>query len=106
MTASAFHELCALVKCKQQEATSRQEQVQLDMQTPFVPYKRSILEEISEDAPLSKDESSIKSSIDERIIEPLQDQSQDQSQDQPQDQSQDITPPMDELIICKDTTDQ
>lgn len=100
MTLSAFHKLCALVKCNQQEVSSQQELsqdiAQLDMQTPFVPYKRGdILEEIPESSSLSKDESNIDSSVNERIIEPL-----------PEAQSQDASCLVDEQIPCEDNVDQ
>lgn len=52
----------------------------LDTQTPFVPYKKTILEEIPEDILPSTDEFSTTSSADEApltIIEPPPDQSQD-----------------------------
>lgn len=85
MTSSAFHKLCTLVKNNQQQEIPQQEpsleiaQLQLDMQTPFVPYKESILEEIPKE-PLSstlKDKFSAVSSADKGIIEPIQNQSQD-----------------------------
>ncbi|XP_011697470.1 PREDICTED: uncharacterized protein LOC105455674 [Wasmannia auropunctata] len=85
MTSSAFHKLCTLVNCNQQQETiSQQEslgaaQLQLDMQTPFVPYKSSVLEEIPQDILPLKDEFSAVSSANNGIIEPTQDQSQDNS---------------------------
>ncbi|XP_018367357.1 PREDICTED: uncharacterized protein LOC108763920 isoform X1 [Trachymyrmex cornetzi] len=82
MTSSAFHKLCILVKCDQQQETTLQQerlaQLQLDMQTPFVPYKSSILEEIPQDIRFLKDEFSVILS-DNGIIEPAQNQSQDNS---------------------------
>lgn len=83
MTSSAFHKLCALVKCDQQETIQQESpprvaQLQLDMQTPFVPYKSSILEEIPQDILPLKEFSAV-SSTDKGIIEPAQDQSQDTS---------------------------
>lgn len=84
MTSSAFHKLCTLVKYDQQQETIlRQElpgvaQLQLDMQTPFVPYKSSILEEIPQSfLPLKSEFPSVVSSVDKGIIEPAQDQFQD-----------------------------
>lgn len=83
MTSSAFHKLCNLVKYDQeQETTPQQEslevaQLQLDTQTPFIPYKSSILEEIPQDILCSKDEFSAGPSTDKGIIEPAQPQSQD-----------------------------
>ncbi|XP_018397090.1 PREDICTED: uncharacterized protein LOC108775278 [Cyphomyrmex costatus] len=83
MTSLAFHKLCTLVKCdQQQEATPQQEpraQLQLDTQTPFVPYKTSILEEIPQDFRPLKDEFSAILSADKGIIEPAQNQSRDNS---------------------------
>lgn len=84
MTSSAFHKLCTLIKCDQQEtiqqeSSPRVAQLQLDMQTPFVPYKSSILEEIPQSIlPLKEDFSAV-SSADKGIIEPAQDQLQDNS---------------------------
>ncbi|CAL1688132.1 unnamed protein product [Lasius platythorax] len=92
MTSSAFQKLCTLVKCDQylidqSEGTPQRERIPpspelaqlLDTQTPFVPYKKSVLEEIPEDILPSKDEFSITLSADENIIEPQQNQSQDNS---------------------------
>ncbi|XP_018317385.1 uncharacterized protein [Mycetomoellerius zeteki] len=83
MTSSAFHKLCTLVKCDQQQETTLQQepftQLQLDMQTPFVPYKSSILEEIPQDIWPLKDEFSAILSADKGIIEPAQNQSQGNS---------------------------
>jgi len=84
MTSSAFHKLCTLVKSDQQQETTLQQeplvaQLQLDMQTPFVPYKSSILEEIPQDILSSKDEFSAVSSVEKGIIEPAQDRSQNNS---------------------------
>ncbi|XP_029672663.1 uncharacterized protein LOC115241176 [Formica exsecta] len=93
LTSSAFQKLCALVKCDQylvdqleripqREGISTSPEMPqfLDTQTPFVPYKKTILEEIPEDILPSKDEFSTTSSADEAplgIIEPPPDQSQD-----------------------------
>ncbi|EZA48098.1 hypothetical protein DMN91_006474 [Ooceraea biroi] len=84
MTSSAFHALLTLVKYDQEETVSRQEpssgvaQVQLGMQTPFVSYKKSVLEEIPEDILPTKDESSaVVPSVDQGIIEPPETRSQD-----------------------------
>ncbi|XP_012521892.1 uncharacterized protein LOC105828207 [Monomorium pharaonis] len=85
MTSSAFHKLCTLVKCNnqqletapQQEPSLRVAQLQLDVQTPFVLYKSSILEEIPQDILSSKDEFSAVTLADKGIIEPAQDQLQD-----------------------------
>ncbi|XP_011875448.1 PREDICTED: uncharacterized protein LOC105566220 [Vollenhovia emeryi] len=99
MTASAFHKLCTLVKCDQpQETTPQQEpsagvaQLQLDMQTPFVPYASSVLEEIPQDILPLKGERSAVSPTDKGIIEPAQNQSRDNSS-------------MEETTACKDTID-
>ncbi|XP_011137630.1 uncharacterized protein LOC105182132 [Harpegnathos saltator] len=54
-TSSACHELYGLVKCDRQEAVLPRESLrgrkiaslQIGMQTPFVPYKRSALDETS-----------------------------------------------------------
>jgi len=54
-------------------------QLQLNMQTPLVPYKSSILEEIPQDILSSKDEFSAVSSVEKGIIEPAQDRSQNNS---------------------------
>lgn len=91
MTSSAFQKLCALVKrdqylVDQSERIPQQERIPpspelpqfLDVQTPFVPYKRSILEEIPEDILLSKNEFST-SSAEKGIIESPQNQSQNNS---------------------------
>ncbi|GAB1864248.1 hypothetical protein CAJAP_05327 [Camponotus japonicus] len=91
MTSSAFQKLCALVKrdqylVDQSERIPQQERIPpspelpqfLDMQTPFVPYKRSILEEIPEDILLSKNEFSTLSA-EKGIIESPQNQSQNNS---------------------------
>lgn len=93
MTSSAFQKLYALVKCNQylidqSERIPQQERITLspemaqllDMQTPFVSYKKSVLEEIPEDILRSKDKFSTTSSANydiDPVIEPLQDQSQD-----------------------------
>lgn len=93
MTSSAFHNLYTLVKCDQQQETTLQEepskkeepskivQLQLDMETPFVPYKYSVLEEIPPGFLPVKDKFSgvFSSSVDKGIIEPTQNQSQDNS---------------------------
>nr|XP_012219524.1 PREDICTED: uncharacterized protein LOC105670547 isoform X1 [Linepithema humile] len=83
MTSSAFRKLYTLVKCDQQEVISQQEPlleispVQLNMQTSFLPYKRTVLEEIPKYIQHSEDEHATASSTNERIIEPLQEESQD-----------------------------
>jgi len=75
MTSSAFHKLWILVKCDQEEIMEPMNvtQIQLEMTTPFVPYKRSILEEVPvlvvEDEPITQ--------IVQGIIEPPQDEVQD-----------------------------
>lgn len=91
MTSSAFQKLCTLVKCDQylidqSERIPQQERIPpsseitqfLDMQTPFVPYKKNILEEIPEDILPQKDEFSI-SSVEKGIIESPQNQLQNNS---------------------------
>lgn len=80
MTSSAFHKLLTLVKYDQEEAVSPPsvgvvDRLQIDTQTPFVPYKRTILEEIPEDILPSKGESSNVPSVEQGIIEPSPDQS-------------------------------
>ena len=91
MTSSAFHKLYILVKCDQQQKKTLQQeplahhmetpQLQLDIETPFVPYRSSILEEIPEDIRgySLKDEYFATLSADDRIIEPAQNQSEDNS---------------------------
>lgn len=91
MTSSAFQKLCTLVKydqylVDQSERIPQQERIPpsseiaqfLDMQTPFVSYKKSILEEIPEDILPSKDEFST-SSAEKGIIESPQNQLQNNS---------------------------
>lgn len=100
MTSSAFHKLCTLVKNDQQQETIAQQeplleiaQLQLDIQTPFVPYKESVYEEIPKELLSAlKDEFSAVSSVDKGIIEPVQDQSQDSNS-------------MEESTARKDTVD-
>lgn len=86
MTSSAVHKLYRHVKCDQQQETTRQEkpsskvtQLQLDMETPFVPYKYSVLEELPPGFLPVKDKFSAVSLVDKGIIEPAQNQSQDNS---------------------------
>lgn len=83
MTSAAFRKLYTLAKCDQQEVISQQEPlleiapVQLNVQTPVLPYKESVLEEIPKYILHSENEHVTASSTDERIIEPLQEESQD-----------------------------
>lgn len=86
MTSSAFHKLYTHIKCDQQQETTVQEeslskvaQLQLNMETPFVPYKYSVLEEIPHGFLPVKDQFSNVSSVDKGIIEPAQNQSQNNS---------------------------
>ncbi|XP_018046734.1 PREDICTED: uncharacterized protein LOC108686136 [Atta colombica] len=80
MTSSAFHKLYILVKCDQQKTTLQPSaQLQLNMQTPFVPYRSNILEEIPQDIRSLKNESSAIADnllADNFIIEPAQNQSE------------------------------
>lgn len=98
MTSSVFHKLLNVLKCDekeiiaptapidQQEPLTSVYPLQLDMQTPFVPYKRTILEEIPEELLPPKDESSAVPSTDLGIIEPpqLQDNKMEETRISPQ----------------------
>lgn len=83
MTSSVFRKLYTLAKCDQQEVIAQQEPslpiapVQLSMQTPILPYKKSVLEEIPRyilrnGLCIFVREGEDDTSANERIIEPLQ----------------------------------
>ncbi|KAL6442411.1 hypothetical protein ACFW04_002565 [Cataglyphis niger] len=98
LTSSAFQKLYALVKCDQYlvgrdqlEEVPQRERISplpempqlLDTQTPFVPYKRTILEDLPED--ILKEISPISPSAlaEEGIIEPPLDQSHNNPHNNP-----------------------
>ncbi|XP_014469166.1 PREDICTED: uncharacterized protein LOC106741550 [Dinoponera quadriceps] len=110
MTCSVYHKLHELVKCDQEEAIKtiaipsqeplqalkqKVAPLQINLRAPFVPYKRSVLEEITI-YPFMENESiagpSIGPSIGcKKIIEPLQDHSHDNN--------------MEKFTECKNTGD-
>lgn len=83
MTSFTYHELNKLVKCDEQERIPSREPLrkqrisplEISMRCPDMPYKKSVLEEISWD-PFVKNGSVAGPSADNRIVEPPQDQSQ------------------------------
>jgi len=72
---SAFHKLLSLVKCDREETREPiVTHLQLEITTPFVPYKRSVIEEIPKELVPVEDEPPTQ--IVQGIIEPPQDEMQ------------------------------
>lgn len=81
MTSSVFHKLCTHVKSDEAKCdkANPRKTLSVNMQTPFIPYKRCVLEELPEEIRPSKTEFPASSSAYKGIIEPFEDQSEDNS---------------------------